>query len=167
MRTGFWLALLPSLLMLIGALRGARATWRRPSIERLFVLGLALGMSLSLVHLSLRYPSYGTAKAFYVHQMMLPFCLAFGLGFEWVRARSRWLGHAAAWGIGVWALTAYASFWIASGSTATLLPTKTLISCCSILAAARASMLSGERPGRVSTATVNASILPSRVNTHW
>jgi hypothetical protein len=121
MRQGYWLAAVPGLALGIGGVRGLAAVARHPSVRNLFLALLALGMGTALFYMTLRVPSYAQAKAFYAHLALVPVCAAFALGADWLLRRSRITARVFTWAFFVWALNAYASFWIVEGSSATLL----------------------------------------------
>jgi hypothetical protein len=121
MRQGYWLAAAPGLALAIGVGRGLAAVARRPSAQNLFLALLALGMAAATFYMTLRVPSYAQTKAFYAHLALVPACAAFALGADWMLRRSRNGARFFSWALLVWALNAYASFWIVGGSSATLL----------------------------------------------
>jgi tetratricopeptide (TPR) repeat protein len=121
MRQGYWLAGIPALALCLGAVRGARSLARRPTLVAVFLTLLALGMGLAMFYMTLRVPSYAQAKAFYVHLALVPVCLAFALGADWILARSTRAGLVFAFALGVWGLNAWGSFWMPFGSVELLL----------------------------------------------
>ena len=116
MAMGYWLALLPSLGVLVGAILALWRLIRQPSAEWSMLLGLGFLVGLALVCISLVVPSYASAKAFYGLSALVPLCACGAWGLD---ALSRSSGKLRpVWSIvfAVWAMNSYAAFWIVPSS---------------------------------------------------
>src|SRR5262249_35590556 len=85
---------------------------RRPRAEWFLLFGLAFSMGVAVLYQCLRFPYYGHAKAFYALAAAVSLCAFGASGFEIL---TRWWRRA--WPVfgllfGVWAITAFASFWV-------------------------------------------------------
>ncbi len=119
MAAGYLLALVPSLLIALGAVYATIELIRRPDAARLLVLGLAYTMAVALVYENLRHPYLITAKAWYGLLAAVPLCACGAIGFDWIGRWSPWLRAFLCVLVGTWAINAYASFWILGGRSAT------------------------------------------------
>jgi Flp pilus assembly protein TadD len=112
MVAGYFLALAPTLIVLVGA--GA-AFWRfirKPSVEWLLLIGLTGAVMLGVVFMTLKVASYAQIKAFYGLAMLVPFCFFGAIGWELLTRRRRiWQGVLGVLLL-VWAMNSFASFWI-------------------------------------------------------
>lgn len=111
MLTGYWLALVPTVAVLLGLRTALVRFVREPQAEWALVLGVALVTSFALLSLSLRLPFYAQCKAFYGLSALVPFAAFGGLGLDLVATH---LGRARAvlWILlGTWALCSYATYW--------------------------------------------------------
>jgi len=121
MAVGYWLALVPTLAIVVGGIFLLMGFLRRPSAEGFLVLGLAFLAALALVHMSVVLPYQCHVKAFYALCALVPLCAFGACGFS---ALCRWSGKLqwALWVLfGVWAINGYAAFWISRSAEATLL----------------------------------------------
>ena len=116
MTTGYWLALLPTVAVAIGVVAVLVRFIREPSVLWLLLGGLGVLVSLAVLYMSINVPSYAHAKALYAMPAVLSL-FAFGaLGFDLCTRRSVVLRWVFLIGLGVWAVNAYASFWIPGDS---------------------------------------------------
>ncbi len=112
MAAGYLWALIPAVLILVGAgVTGVRFL-RKPSAELFLLLALSVVIALGLSFMTLKVPSYAQAKAFYGLSALTSLCFFGAVGWETVtngRTRSRFI-------IGVllvvWALNSLATFCI-------------------------------------------------------
>jgi tetratricopeptide (TPR) repeat protein len=119
MTAGFVLALLPTAIILIGFVACVIRFLNRPETAWFLLLGVAVTAYAAVAYMSLKLPLYCSAKAFYALITLLPMCAFGGAGWEVISrfsGRFRPVLYIAA---GVWAINAYASFWIVGGSPAT------------------------------------------------
>jgi Flp pilus assembly protein TadD len=86
---GYWLALFPTLLVVIGAAVAIYRFVRRPSPEWFLLIGLAATVTVALIFMTLRVPSYAQVKAFYGLSAIVPFCGFAVIGWEMLTERSR------------------------------------------------------------------------------
>jgi len=112
MAAGYWLALVPTAVLLIGGVLTVLNFVRRPSGEGFTVLGLGFLVGCALAQFSLALPSYSAVKAFYGLAGLLPLCVFGAAGFEWLSRRSSAVRVMLWLLFGLWAITSYASFWI-------------------------------------------------------
>jgi hypothetical protein len=86
MSIGYWLALPATLLLVAGALRGARLALRDPDPGRRAAFGLcaaaAWGLGLAYLYLTLRLAFFAQAKATYLLALLTPLSVWFALGFR-------------------------------------------------------------------------------------
>jgi tetratricopeptide (TPR) repeat protein len=109
---GYLWALIPTALIVIGAVVAIIQFVRKPSSELFLLLGFSAVLMLGLIFMSLKIPSYAQAKAFYALSAITPLCFFGALGWETLtngRARLRFaLGTL----ILVWAINSFATYWI-------------------------------------------------------
>jgi hypothetical protein len=117
MAAGYLLALLPTLALITGLAAGAVRLVCAPRSEDVLLLGVLGATAFAVLTLSLQLPFYAQAKAFYGLSALLPLCVLAGRGFEILTRRSRLAGVLLSVLLGVWALNAYATFWIRGGSS--------------------------------------------------
>ena len=86
MSIGYWLALPATMLLVAGALRGARLALRDTDPGRRAAFGLlaaaAWGLGLAYLYLTLRLAFFAQAKATYLLALLTPLALWFALGFR-------------------------------------------------------------------------------------
>jgi tetratricopeptide (TPR) repeat protein len=116
MAVGFLLALLPTAIILIGTAACLRRFVRHPDPVWFLLLGLAFTTLAALVYMNLKLPFYCGVKAFYALITLLPMCAFGAVGWEILTNRARMLRGVLYVAFGVWALNAYASFWIQNGA---------------------------------------------------
>ncbi len=112
MAAGYLWALVPAVLILIGAAVTAVRFIRKPSAELFLLLALFVLVALALAFMSLKVPSYAQAKAFYGLSAMTSLCFFGAVGWEtvsnsWTRCR-----YVIAALLVVWALNSLATFFI-------------------------------------------------------
>ena len=116
MAIGYWLALLPTLAVLAGAILAVFKFIQRPSAEWFFLLGFGLIILGAMVYLSLILPYYCHVKAFYGLSALVPFCVFGALGLDLLTRRNTNLQSLVCIVFGLWAINTYASFWISRSS---------------------------------------------------
>ena len=119
MAVGYWLALVPTLAVLIGGILVLVRFLRQTSAEYLLMLGLAFLAALALVHMSIVLPYQCHVKAFYGLCALVPLCAFGACGLD---ALCRWSGKARTAVcilFGVWAINSVAAFWISRSAEAT------------------------------------------------
>jgi hypothetical protein len=112
MLAGYWLALVPSLGVLLGLASALRRLVREPRAEWLLVLGLAGANAFALVSLSLALPFYAQCKAFYGLQSLVPFAALGALGLDLAARRLGRAGDLVWILLGTWALCAASTYWV-------------------------------------------------------
>jgi tetratricopeptide (TPR) repeat protein len=116
MAIGYWLALLPTLAMLAGAIVTFFKFIARPTAEWFLLLGFGFGVAVALVYMSLVVPCGGMVKAFYGLPALLPLCALGALGLDLLGTRHRYWRFIIFLFFGVWAINSYASVWVVRGS---------------------------------------------------
>jgi tetratricopeptide (TPR) repeat protein len=109
---GYLWALIPTALMVTGAVVAIIQFVRKPSIELFVLLGFSAVLMLGLIFMTLKIPSYAQAKAFYALSAITPLCFFGALGWETLTQRSEHLRFALATLLLVWALDSFATYWI-------------------------------------------------------
>ena len=112
MVAGYCLALLPTLLVIAGAAVALFRFVRQMSPEWCLLLGLAAGVVIALVFMTLRVPSYAQVKAFYGLGALVPFCAFATLGWKTFTGSSRTLQFALFFALMFVAINNGASVWI-------------------------------------------------------
>jgi Flp pilus assembly protein TadD len=113
---GYWLALLPTLLVAIGAAVAIYRFARHPSPEWFLLLGLSATVTVALIFMTLRVPSYAQVKAFYGLSAIVPFCGFAVIGWETLNARSRVLKLICGSLLIFFSINSFGSVWIRSST---------------------------------------------------
>jgi len=112
MCAGYLLSLLPTTLLLIGAVTASVELFRDPRSNVLVLVGLPAAVAAALVYLNLKVPCYASVKAFYGLGALIPLGFFGVLGWNVItRKRRSWellIGIL----LLVWAMNSLASFWI-------------------------------------------------------
>jgi tetratricopeptide (TPR) repeat protein len=112
MVAGYLWALIPTMLILTGAVVAIVQFIRKPSSELFLLLGFSALIVLGLVFMTLKVPSYAQAKAFYGLSALTPLCFFGVLGWETlIHGRAR-LQFALGALILVGAMNSFATCWI-------------------------------------------------------
>jgi tetratricopeptide (TPR) repeat protein len=116
MVAGYLLAVLPAVLVLIGAAVSVWRFIRQPSASWFMLLGFSGTLLLAVVFMCLKVPSYAQAKAFYGLCALVPLCFFGAVGWE-VLTRGR---KPQRFVLGVimlvWAMNSFAALWIRDNS---------------------------------------------------
>jgi Flp pilus assembly protein TadD len=112
MNSASLLALASSLLLLVGLALGLIQLWRTPRAESVLFVGFLLLLGLGLTYMTLRVASYAQVKAFYGLSALLPLCVLFVTGSEWIARRSQSLRGLAVGLLLAWAGLSFASLWV-------------------------------------------------------
>ena len=112
MVSGYWLALIPTLLIVAGAVIAIGRFARRRSADWFLLIGFFATVAVALVFMTLRVASYAQVKAFYGLSTLVPLCAFAAMGWEKIRQGSRWAGLAVASMLVVWMLNSFFTFWI-------------------------------------------------------
>lgn len=116
---GYLLALLPTAAIATGAVAALIRLIRKPRAEWFLLLALLAGCGFALVFMSLKVPSYAHAKAFYGIPGIVTLCALGAWGFDIAARRGRVIRLVLCACLGLWAVNAYASFWIIGESAQT------------------------------------------------
>jgi Tfp pilus assembly protein PilF len=112
MAAGYLLALVPCTALLLGLVASGLDLVRRPTAEWFLLLGIIGGLASALLFQFVRYPYYGHGRAGYQLTVLVPVCALAARGFGVVARLGRVPAVLFAVLLGMWACTAYTSFWI-------------------------------------------------------
>jgi Flp pilus assembly protein TadD len=109
---GYFWALIPTALIVIGAVVAIIQFVRKPSSELFLLLGFSAVLMLGLIFMTLKIPSYAQAKAFYALSAITPLCFFGALGWETMTHVSERLRFVLGTLVLVWATSGFATYWI-------------------------------------------------------
>ena len=112
MAGGYVLAVAPALLILVGACATVVNFIRRPQIQSFTLIGLGALMLAAIVYENVLHPYITVAKSWYALPAMVSLCAFAAQGFDVICRRLLWLRPLLLMVVCLWALNAYASFWI-------------------------------------------------------
>ena len=112
MVAGYWWALIPTALILVGAGVAIVQFIRRPSSEFFLLLGFSAVLVLGVIFMTLKVPSYAQAKAFYGLSALTPLCFFGALGWETLTPGGARLRFVLGVLVLVWAMNSLATHWI-------------------------------------------------------
>src|SRR5204862_1338299 len=112
MVAGYWWALIPTTLILVGACVAIVQFVRKPSSELFLLLGFCAVLVIGLIFMTLKVPSYAQAKAFYGLSALTPLCFFGALGWETLTRCSRRRRFVLGMLLLVWAMNSFATYWI-------------------------------------------------------
>jgi tetratricopeptide (TPR) repeat protein len=112
MAAGYLLALVPSLVIVVGLVRTVVQLVRQPRAEWFLILGLGSGLVVALLYHVLRYPYYCMANSRHLLVGAVVLCVLGAWGLDCLARLGRAPAIALALLVGTWAWTAYASFLI-------------------------------------------------------
>jgi Flp pilus assembly protein TadD len=123
---GYLWALIPTALIVIGAVVAIIQFVRKPSSELFLLLGFSAVLMLGLIFMTLKIPSYAQAKAFYALSAITPLCFFGALGWETTTHESDRLRSVLGTLVLVWATSSLATYWITPSVTQHLYAAKAL-----------------------------------------
>jgi tetratricopeptide (TPR) repeat protein len=109
---GYLWALIPTALIVIGAIVAIIRFVRKPSSELFLLLGFFAVLMLGLIFMTVKIPSYAQVKAFYALSAITPLCFFGALGWETLTYGSERLRFVLGTLVLVWALNSLATYWI-------------------------------------------------------
>jgi tetratricopeptide (TPR) repeat protein len=112
MCAGYLLSLLPTALLLVGAVTALTQLLRDLRSDVFIMAGLCLALAMALVYFNLKVPCYASVKAFYGLCALIPIGFFFATGWNVVTRGSRVLRLSIGILLVVWAMNSFASFWI-------------------------------------------------------
>lgn len=112
MSTGYVLAIVPTICVIVGVFTVLARVIRRFDPAWTMLIAIFLSVVGAIVLLTLRVPHFGSAKAFYALMTLIPFCALAVIGIDVLSFGNRYARGAIAGMVIVFALNAYASFWI-------------------------------------------------------
>lgn len=119
MCAGYLLAVLPTILVLVGAAASAVTLLREGGADRFMLLGLASAVWVGLIYLNLTVPYYASVKSFYGLCALIPFCSFGAVGWDVLTRGRKWLQFALGTILLVWAMNSFAAVWIRNNSAPT------------------------------------------------
>jgi tetratricopeptide (TPR) repeat protein len=126
MLAGYLWSVIPTVMVLTGAVAAIVWFLRKPSSELFLLLGFSGVLVLAMIFMTLKIPSYAQAKAFYALSTLTPFCFFGALGWETLTQRRTTLQIILGVLILVWALNSFATHWIVPSATQHLYAAKAL-----------------------------------------
>jgi len=117
MIAGYWLALIPTLMIGIGLVVAVWRLVRSTSPEWFLLIGFSAAVAVGLIFMTLRVASYAQVKAFYGLSILVPLCAFAALGWEKLKGAPRLLQSAVGALLLIWALNSYFSVWIPNSAT--------------------------------------------------
>jgi len=112
MIAGYWLAIVPSLLIAVGVVVALMRLIRKPSPEWFLLLGFAATVAVALVFMTLRVASYAQVKAFYGLSAIVPICAFAAIGWQKLGRPSPILRFAVTTFLLIWVLNSFCAVWI-------------------------------------------------------
>ena len=112
MIAGYFLALLPTLLIVTGVAIAVGRFVQKPSATGFVLLGLFGSVTLGLIFMTLKVASYAQVKASYGLPMLVPLCFFGALGWAVLTRGRRLLQFALGIILLVWAMNSFGSVWI-------------------------------------------------------
>jgi 4-amino-4-deoxy-L-arabinose transferase-like glycosyltransferase len=109
---GYWLALIPTLIIAIGAAIAVREFVRAASPQWFLLLGFSAAVAVALTFMTFRVASYAQVKAFYGLSILVPLCAFAAHGWQKVERAPRFLRITFGSLMLVWALNSFFSVWI-------------------------------------------------------
>jgi Tfp pilus assembly protein PilF len=115
MAVGYWLAILPTLAVIVVGCFALSQFVRLPSPEWFLLLGFSCMVLWALACMSLVVPAQ-SSKAFYGLSALVALCAFGALGLDFLTRRTTILRYLVCVAFGVWAINSYACFWISRSS---------------------------------------------------
>jgi tetratricopeptide (TPR) repeat protein len=119
MVAGYFLAVLPTVLILVGAAASAVKLVREGGSDRFVLLGLAFAVWVGLIYFNLEVPYYASVKSFFGLCALVPLCFFGAVGWEVLTRERKPLRFVLGVIMLVWAMNSYASLWIRDNSVST------------------------------------------------
>ena len=116
MTAGYWLAVIPTLVVIVGAAIAFFRLVRRASPEWFLIVGFTASVVFALGFMTLRIPSYAQVKAFYGLAAVVPFSVFAALGWKQLTRNSRGLQFTLLVLFLVFAINNVAAVWIRNSS---------------------------------------------------
>ncbi len=123
---GYLWALIPTALIVIGAVVAIVQFVQKPSSELFLLIGFSALLMLGLIFMTLKIPSYAQAKAFYALSAIMPLCFFGALGWETLTHGSERLRFVLGTLVLVWVLNSFATYWITPSAAQYLYAAKAL-----------------------------------------
>ena len=124
---GYWLALIPTLLIVIGIAIAVRKLLRGLSPEWFLLLGFVAAVGIAMIFMTLRVASYAQVKAFYGLSALAPLCSFIALGWDKVERSPRFARAIFAALLLTWALNSFCAVWIRDSASTHLYAGRRLV----------------------------------------
>ena len=134
---GYWLALIPTLMIAIGLVVAVWRLVRSSSPEWFLLIGFSAAVAVALVFMTLRVASYAQVKAFYGLSILVPLCAFAALGWEKLKTATRLLQLAFATLLFVWAFNSFFSVWVRDSAITHIYESRRLLAAHQLSAAAK------------------------------
>ena len=109
---GYWLALIPTALIVMGVVIAIARFVRQPSAEWFLLLGFSAVVGVALVFMTLKVASYAQVKAFYGLSTLVPLCALAALGWTKLERAPRLVRSGLVVLFLIWTLNSFCSVWI-------------------------------------------------------
>jgi tetratricopeptide (TPR) repeat protein len=109
---GYLWSLIPTALILVGAIIVLVRFIRKPSSELFLLIGFSGVIAFALVFITLKVPNYSLAKAFYGLSILTPLSFFGATGWERMTCRHARLRLVLGVLVLVWAMNSFAAYWI-------------------------------------------------------
>jgi dolichyl-phosphate-mannose-protein mannosyltransferase len=113
---GYWLAVVPTLLVVLGAAIAIFRFVRQVSAEWFLLLGFSAATVIALIFMTLKVPSYAQVKAFYGLAALIPFCAFAVVGWQLFAPLTRIVRSIVTTLLIFIAINSFASVWIRPSS---------------------------------------------------
>jgi len=133
---GYWLALIPTLMIAIGLVVAMWRLVRSAALEWFLLLGFSAAVAIALIFMTLRVASHAQVKAFYGLSILVPLCTFAALGWEKLKRVPRLLQSAVGALLLIWALNSYFSVWIPNSAMQHIYAARRLLAAHQLTAAA-------------------------------
>jgi tetratricopeptide (TPR) repeat protein len=117
MVAGYWLGLIPTALIVLGAATATYRLIRQSSAEWFLLIGFFAAIAVALTFMTLRVASYAQVKAFYGLSGLVPLGAFAAVGWEKLARAPRFLRLALASLLLIWALNSFFGVWIQDSAT--------------------------------------------------
>lgn len=119
MVAGLGLALVPTMLAVVGAIKLSARWVRQATLQNLLWPAVLVAYGLAIAAMTLRVPSYAQAKSVYALGALLPLCVCLLEGLEALRGAGRFMHRTGVVLMALWMINGGLSFWIRGGAAAT------------------------------------------------
>lgn len=112
MALGFWLALVPSIVLAVGLVVTLYRLVCEPTTVAFIVMGTITGFALLLFAAAHKAPYFSMLKGMYLTPALVPLAIVFGRGADSLARLGKAVAAPLTLAVGLWAFVALATFWI-------------------------------------------------------